>query len=80
MQTYSCTCSRYICMHTDAYTQTEEDRSFRWETLLWKVLITFQVICYFEVDLSRPFPYNELPEEDHKAFNQYKLHFYKKEN
>lgn len=41
---------------------------FRWETFLWKILIGAQVNCYFEVDPARPFPFNELPEEDHKAF------------
>lgn len=29
-------------------------------------LMGFQINCYSEVDLSRPFSYNELPEEDHK--------------
>lgn len=46
------------------------------ETFQRKVLTGFQVNCYFEVDLSRPFPYNELPEEEHKAFRINKTYIF----
>lgn len=68
---------RYIHMHTEGKRKRKVIvYQVQMRDISLKSIDKSPVNCYFEVDLARPFPYNELPEEDHKAFKINKCYFF----